>query len=53
MGTKRIPQVKQSVPLKLTPELRKKIEIKAKSEGRSRNNMMEYMCKFYLEVTKK
>lgn len=48
-----VKQVKKSLPLKTTDELRKAIEKKAKSEKRSRNNMIEYMCKFYLEVTKK
>jgi hypothetical protein len=48
-----VKQVKKSVSLKLTGELKKRIEKKARLENRSRNGMIEYMIKFYLEVTKK
>lgn len=46
-------QVKKQVPLKLTDELKEKIENKATQEGRTRNNMIEYALKFYLKVTEK
>ena len=39
--------------LLVTPELFEEVEKKAKTEMRSTNNMIEYMIKFYLEVTKK
>lgn len=45
--------VKIRKTLLITPELFSQVEDKAKKETRSVNNMIEYMIKFYLEVTKK
>jgi len=46
----RIPQVKKTLPLKVMPDLKERIECQAKKERRSRNGLIEYAIKFYLKV---
>jgi len=43
--------VRKPVPLYLTDELKNKIDEKAVKEARSRNSLMVYALKFYLEAS--
>ena len=45
--------VKKAISVRLTDDMKDQIDEKAKQEGRSRNNLIEYMIKFYLRVTNK
>ncbi len=53
MATYKTPPAKISVPLKLTPELKDRIEKQRLKENRSRNNFIEYAIKIYLGLTEK
>lgn len=45
--------VKKPVPLRLTSDMKERIQEKAKNECRSLNGTIEYAIKFYLRVTEK
>ena len=45
--------VKKPVPLRLTDDLKARVQEKAKNECRSLNGTIEYALKFYLRVAEK
>lgn len=45
--------IKKPLTICLTDDLRKQVEEKARQECRSRNSLIEYALKVYLQVTKK